>query len=62
MVIGRFTGTRSRPTAPSSPFFSTPTLTFANDGMYFETGSSSCSLPSSTSIMAATVVIGFDME
>ncbi len=30
--------------------------------MYFETGSSSASLPSSTSIIAATDVIGFDIE
>ena len=30
--------------------------------MYFERGSSSLSLPSSTSIIAATEVIGFDIE
>ena len=30
--------------------------------MYFATGSSSLSLPSSTSIIAATLVIGFDIE
>ena len=30
--------------------------------MYFATGSSSESLPSSTSIIAATEVIGFDIE
>src|SRR6266702_2224258 len=30
MVIGRLTGTVSSPIVPSSPFFSTPTLTFAN--------------------------------
>ena len=30
--------------------------------MYFERGSSSPSLPSSTSIIAATLVIGFDIE
>ena len=62
MVIGRLAGTSSSPIVPSSPFFSTPTLTSANDGMYFDKGSSSCSLPSSTSIIAATVVIGFDIE
>jgi hypothetical protein len=42
--------------------FSTPTFTSAKAGMYFETGSSSLSLPSSTSIIAATEVIGFDIE
>ena len=30
--------------------------------MYFETGSSIASLPSSTSIIARTEVIGFDIE
>ena len=30
--------------------------------MYLDRGSSSLSLPSSTSIMAATLVIGFDIE
>ena len=47
---------------PSSPRFSTPTFVSAKAGMYFETGSSSDSLPSSTSIIAATEVIGFDIE
>jgi hypothetical protein len=42
--------------------FSTPTFTSAKAGMYFETGSSSLSLPSSTSIIAATLVMGFDIE
>jgi hypothetical protein len=39
---------------PSSPFFSTPTLTLANAGMYFDNWSSSWSLPPSTSIRAAS--------
>ena len=51
-----------QPGLPSSPGFSTPTLVSANAGMYFERGSSSLSLPSSTSIIAATEVIGFDIE
>jgi hypothetical protein len=62
MVIGCLAGTRSSVTAPLAAFCSTPTLTLANDGMYFERGSSSRSFPSSTSIIAATVVIGFDIE
>ena len=41
---------------------STPTFASAKAGMYFETGSSSDSLPSSTSIIAATDVTGFDIE
>ena len=44
-MIGRFTGTSSSTFSPLSSFFSTPTLAFANDGMYFATGSSSLSLP-----------------
>src|SRR4051812_31784001 len=46
MVIGRLVATSSSPITPSSPFFSTPTLTFAKAGMYFDNGSSSCNLPS----------------
>ena len=37
-------------------------LRFLNSGMYFSTGSSKASLPSSTRIAAATAVMGLDME
>ena len=62
IVIGRLSGSRTSVSVPSSPRFSTPTFVSAKAGMYFETGSSSFSLPSSTSIIAATEVIGFDIE
>jgi len=61
-VIGRFSGTSSSDTLPSGVFFSTPTFMLANEGMYFETGSSSFSLPWSISIIAATLVIGLVIE
>jgi len=41
---------------------STPTFTSANAGMYFASGSVTSSRPSSTSVIAATVTIGFVME
>ena len=47
---------------PLSVLVSTPTCTLAKDGMYFETGSVSASLPSSISIIAARLVIGFVIE
>jgi hypothetical protein len=62
IVIGRFSGSSLSGPAAGFIFFSTPTFTSAKAGMYFETGSSSLSLPSSTSIIAATEVIGFDIE
>ena len=62
MVIGRCSGSSVSVTLPLSSRFSTPTFTSAKAGMYFDTGSSSLSLPSSTSIIAATEVIGFDIE
>ena len=62
MVIGRLTASRARTEPPSASRFSTPTSTLAKAGMYFDSGSLSASLPSSTSIIAATDVIGFDME
>ena len=62
IVIGRSSGSSTNAGLPSSSGFSTPTFTSAKAGMYFETGSSSASLPSSTSIIAATDVIGFDIE
>src|ERR1700682_2248103 len=55
MVGDRFGGTSSSALVPSSFFFSTPTFTFAKEGMYFAMGSSSASLPSSTNIIAATL-------
>jgi hypothetical protein len=61
MVIARSSGSSTSASLPSSRFL-TPTLSVAKAGMYFETGSSSLSLPSSTSIIAATDVIGFDIE
>ncbi len=62
MVIGRRTATRSSTGLPSSPVFSTPTFDSAKLGMYFETGSSSESLPCCTSIIAVTEVIGLVIE
>jgi hypothetical protein len=62
IVIGRLTGSSASTGFPFSSRFSTPTFTPVKAGMYFETGSSSLSLPSSTSIIAATLVIGFDIE
>ena len=62
MMIGRSGGTRSSRGLTPSPTCSTPTLTSAKAGMYFESGSDSDSLPSSTSVIAATAVIGFDIE
>ena len=63
MVIGRVErlGDQRR-ACHLRPGFSTPTFTSAKAGMYFERGSSSLSLPSSTSIIAATEVTGFDIE
>ena len=58
--MGRLSGSSTQ--RRLSPGFSTPTFTSAKAGMYFATGSSSESLPSSTSIIAATEVIGFDIE
>ena len=40
----------------------TSTFGFLNSGRYFETGSSSRNLPSSYSIMTATLVMGLVME
>ena len=60
MVIGRLS--RSSVSVTPSPGVSTPTFTSAKAGMYLATGSSSASLPSSTSIIAATEAIGFDIE
>src|SRR5437879_5737626 len=56
--MGRSTGSSASTVLPFSSRFSTPTFRFANAGMYFETGSSRESLPSSTSIMAATAALG----
>ncbi len=62
IVIGRLTGSSTSDGLPLSSGLSTPTITSAKAGIYFETGSPSESLPSSTSIMAATDVTGFDIE
>src|SRR4030081_3592382 len=62
MVGGRFGGTSSSVLVPSSFFVSTPTFTFAKEGMYFAMGSSSASLPSSTNIIAATLVMALVSE
>ncbi len=59
MVMGRLSGSSS---SGASPGFSTPTFTSAKAGMNFATGSARESLPSSTNIIAATDVIGFDIE
>lgn len=61
IVIGRFTGTRSSTGLPSSPT-SPPDLRFGEGRDVFRAGSPSDSLPSSTSIIAATDVIGFVIE
>ena len=56
---------RDRPAAAPAcrrTVFSTPTFILPNPGRYFATGSLSCSWPSSTSIMAATVTIGLVIE
>src|SRR5579863_3950404 len=42
--------------------FSASTHRFLNSGRYFSTGSSTFTLPSSTSIIKAAAVIGFDCE
>ena len=55
--MGAFAGESSS----ASPF-STPTFILANAGMYFAIGSPSEMRPSSTSIMAATVVTGLLIE
>src|SRR5258705_6485232 len=57
MVIGRISGTSSSVLVPSSFFFSTPTFTFAKEGMYFETGSSSLIFSSWINCIATTEVI-----
>jgi hypothetical protein len=62
IVTGRSSDSSTRPTLPSSALFSTPTFMLAKAGMYLATGSSSESLPSSTSIIAMTDVTGFDIE
>ncbi len=62
IVIGRFSGSSLSGYWPASSERSTPTFVSANAGMYFETGSSSDSLPSSTSIMIATDVTALDIE
>ena len=54
MVIGRSGAARS----PSA----VRTVTSANSGMNVATGSSSDALPSSTSIIVATLVIGLVIE
>ena len=62
MVIARLGATRSSVGLPSAPGFSSPTFTSLKAGMYLATGSLSASLPSSNSIIAATVVIGLVIE
>ena len=62
MVIDRRSGSSVSVGWPLSSSLSMPTLASAKAGMYFSMGSSSLSLPSSTSIMIATLVIGFDIE
>ena len=48
-------------TSRPSPFSAT-TIWPRNSGRYFSTGSSSRTFPSSTSIIRAVAVIGFDIE
>ena len=62
MVIARFGATRSKVGLPSGPGFSSPTFTSLKAGMYLATGSARASLPSSNSIIAATVAIGLVIE
>ena len=62
MVTGRSSGTSFRTGVPSAATELTPTFTSAKSGMNLETGSNSASLPASTSIIAATLVIGFVIE
>jgi len=62
IVTGRCCGSSVSATLSAVPLLSTPTFISAKAGMYFATGSSSASLPSSTSIIAITDVIGFDIE
>ncbi len=57
-VIGRLAGT----TSSMGPSIAFSTLRSANSGSSRSTGSSSRSLPSSTRIIAATAVIGLDIE
>ncbi|MNT48407.1 hypothetical protein D3C72_1851880 [compost metagenome] len=61
-VIGRRAGTLSSTGLPSAPGFSMPTVMRAYSGRYIATGSSSFMRPSSTSIIAATVVMGLLIE
>ena len=53
---------RSAGTSSTLPSFSTATFRSLKSGMYFETGSASRILPSSTSIMTATPVTGLVEE
>ncbi len=61
-VMARLGATSSRVDLPSGAAFSSPTFTSLKAGMYLATGSLNASLPCSNSIMAATVVMGFDIE
>ncbi len=62
IVIGRLSGSVAGETFPSSLRFSATTFTSEKAGIYFARGSARINLPSSTSIIAATDVTGFDIE
>ena len=62
-MIGRAAGTLPALPAVGVPVTGgTTTVVFANDGMKRDTGSSRCTVPSSTSIMTATLVIALLIE
>ena len=62
MVTGRSAGTSFKIGVPSEATELTPTFISEKSGMNLETGSESLSLPASTSIIAATLVMGFVIE
>src|SRR5215467_9663362 len=63
MVIGRFCGSSTNLLCPlTGSVVSTPTIISFSSGRYWWTGAARSSLPSSTSIMAATLVTGFVID
>ena len=63
IVIARFAGTALTSVPATAPAGGgTATVVFPNAGMYLDTGSLRPSRPSSTSIIAATLVSAFDCE
>ena len=61
-MIGLCASTSIACPVPAAPVGSTLTFISLKAGMYFDTGSSSDSLPRSTSVIAATLTMGLVME